>query len=150
MRTVRISLIMVFSVWAVAFVWAQAQKVTTAEEYDKTMKAVGAANGALRKAVASSAFDDAKKQVPVLRQNILNAETFWVEKKKTDAQGWIKDAKTKLDAVEKALNASPVDAPAVMATLKELGGTCTACHMEYREQDPAGGYRIKPGKIDGM
>jgi cytochrome c556 len=136
-------------VWAVAFVAAQTQKVTTPEEYDKTMKAVGAANAAMRKAVASTAFDEAKAQLVVLRQNILNAETFWVEKKKTDAQGWIKDARTKIDAVDKALGGSPVDSQALTAALKELGGVCQTCHMEYREMNPEGGFRIIPGKIGG-
>lgn len=150
MRSTRVFVAIGIALWTVAFAMAQTQKVTTVEEYDKTMKAVGAANGAMRKAIASNAVDDAKAQLAVLRQNILNAETFWVEKKKTDAQGWIKDARTKIDTVEKALNASPVDSQAVMAALKELGGVCTTCHTEYRDKNPDGGYMIKPGKIDGL
>ena len=29
--------------------------------------------------------------------------------------------------------------------MKEVGGTCSACHKQYREQDAEGNYKIKAG-----
>jgi cytochrome c556 len=148
MRSVKTFVAAAIGLWAVAFVTAQTQKVTTVEEYDKTMKAVNAANGAMRKAIQSNATDEAKTQLAALRQNIANAETFWVDKKKSDALGFIKTVRAGLDAVEKALAGS--DPAAVQAALKEMTGGCQGCHMEYREMDPAGGFRIIAAKIGGL
>ena len=40
--------------------------------------------------------------------------------------------------------------PAAAATaMKEVGGTCSACHKQYREQDAEGNYKIKAGTIGG-
>ena len=127
-----------------------AQKVTTPEELDKTMKAVNAANGAMRKAIGSGAFADAKTAAAELKKQITIAETFWVHHKKDDAVKMNQTTIAKITALETALGAATPDAAAVQGAQKELGGTCTACHQQYRVQNPDGqGYMIKPGTIGG-
>jgi cytochrome c556 len=129
---------------------AAQSKISTPEELDKTMKAVNAANGTMRKAVASGAFADAKTAAAELKKQFTIAETFWVHHKKDDAVKMNQATIAKITAVETALEAATPDAAAVQGAVKELGGTCQACHMQYRVQNPDGqGYMIKPGTIGG-
>jgi cytochrome c556 len=125
-----------------------AQKVSTPEELDKAMKSNGQANQGMRKAVGSGAFADARTQLKMMRQSIAGTEAFMVLKKKDDGVKFAKESLAKIDALDKALGAAAPDAAAVAGALKELGGTCQACHMEFRDKDAGGQYIIKPGKID--
>src|SRR5262245_18567904 len=85
MRSVRAYAVAAMAVW-VGVVAAGAQsKISTPEEYDKVMKAVGQANGQLQKAVQSGAFAEAKTALATVRQNFALAETFWVAHKKDEA-----------------------------------------------------------------
>lgn len=133
--------------WMVAVV--AAQKVTNPEELDKTMKAVNQANMTVNKAVTSGDFASAKTAVGVLKTSLQNAQNFWELKKKDDAIGFSKDTISKVEALEKLLSASTVDAAAATAAYKEYNGTCRNCHMKYRERDANGNYILKPGTIDG-
>jgi hypothetical protein len=134
--------------WMVAVVGAQ--KVTTPEELDKTMKAVNQANMTVNKSVGSGDFAAAKTAAGVVKQNLTNAMNFWVEKKKDDAINFTKDTIAKIEAFEKAVSASTVDPAAATAAFKEYAGTCRNCHMKYRAQDANGNYMIRPGSIDGV
>jgi cytochrome c556 len=152
MRRVRTYLAAALVVWAGALVVAQTtQKVTTPAELDKVMKGVNQANGQVNKAIKSAAFADAKTALATLRQHIVLAETFWVEKKKEDAVKFSKAVVGKIDALDKALGATSPDAAAVTAAATELGTACRTCHMEYRARDEAtGNWIIRPGKIEGQ
>lgn len=125
---------------------AVAQRVTSVDELDKTMKRVGPAQQALNKAIQSMSYADARKNIPVIRQAVLDAENFWVTRKKDDAIKATKETVAKLDALDKVLAASP-DAATATAAFKELGGTCRNCHMTYREQ-VGDDYRLKPGTAE--
>ena len=123
-------------------------KVTTAEEYIKLMKSNAQANGATNKAIGSGAFADARTQVATLRQNFMALQGFWVDKKRDDAVGIVKDGLTRLDALDKMLAAPTVDQMAAQAAAKEFGGaTCAACHKLYREGDAQTGFQFKPGVL---
>jgi hypothetical protein len=123
-------------------------KVTTAEEYAKVMKSNAQAVGAMNKAIGSGAFADARMHVTTLRQNYMALQGFWVDKKKDDAVGIVKDGLTRLDGLDKTLSASTVDQMAAQAAAKEFGGsTCGACHKLYREGDAQSGFKFKPGVI---
>ena len=123
-------------------------KVTTVEEYTKVMKANAQANGAMNKAIGSGAYADAKTHVATLRQNFMAIQGFWVDKKKDDAVGIVKDGLTRLDALDKTLSAATVDQMAAQAAAKEFGGnTCGACHKLYREGDAQTGFRFKAGVL---
>lgn len=125
--------------------YAQATKVTNLDEYRKAMLAVAGGFGGANKALASGAVADAKTGVANAKANMEAIHAFFVEKKKDDLAMLAKATVDKLAAVETALNGDPATAgPAV----KEVGGTCQACHAKYRDQDPATkAYSFKPGTI---
>lgn len=124
-------------------------KVTTPEEFDKAMKPAGGAMRSMGKMIASgAAVADVKKEIAVLKTALLETQSFWVLHKKDDAVKFNKESLAKLEAFEKSLTGDKVD-PAAAATVKEVGGTCAACHKQYREQDAEGNYKIKAGTIGG-
>jgi cytochrome c556 len=119
------------------------QKVTTVEELDKTMKKVQPAMQAAQKAMKSQSYDEAKAQLTIVKQAMLDSHEFWVINKKDDA------TVAKLEEVEKLLSATPVDTTAVQAALKQMGGACNTCHKAYRVRDADNNYILKPGSIGG-
>ena len=129
---------------------AQNEKVTTAEDLDRVMKKSQPAMQATAKAINSGAIADAKTQVAILRQTILDSQHFWVEKKRDDAIKMNEETIEKIDALDKALSAEKVETAAALATLKEVGGTCRTCHTKYRAQDAENNYIIKPGSLEAQ
>lgn len=126
---------------------AVAQKVTNADELDKTMKRIAPAQGATGKAIQSMSWADAKAQVAIVKQALMDSEGFWTANRKDDAVAMLKDSVAKVTAVEQALNAPTPDQQAVLAAFKQVGATCAACHKQYREQDENQLYRLKAGSI---
>jgi cytochrome c556 len=122
-----------------------AQKVTNADELDKAMKRIAPAQGAAGKAIQSMSWTDAKAQVAIVKQSLVDTEGFWTANKTDDAVAMLKDSLAKVSAVEQALNAPTPDQQAVLAAFKQVGATCAACHKQYREQDANQQYRLKAG-----
>jgi cytochrome c556 len=121
--------------WVVAlnFVVTPQARQASDEDYDKIMKGVGAANGAMRKAMGSdnaAASAEAKKLVGLFK----SAAAFWTARKNTEAADWSTAAMNQAMAVDKALSAN---ADATEAA-KTLGGSCMQCHGKYREKTEAG------------
>jgi cytochrome c556 len=111
----------------------------TDEDYDKLMKGVGAANGALRKAADPKAASvEAAKLVALFK----DAQQFWTARNNKEAADWSAAAMTHAAAIEKAGAAG--NAEEVAAHAKELGGTCQSCHAKYREKTETG-FAIKKG-----
>ena len=136
-----------FAVTALATAVVTAQKVTTPEELDKAMKRIAPAQGATNKAIQSMSWADAKAQVAIVKQALMDTEGFWTANKKDDAVTMLKDSIAKVTAVEQALNAPMPDQQAVLGAFKQVGATCAACHKQYREQDENQQYRLKTGSI---
>jgi hypothetical protein len=134
-------------VTALATAVVAAQKVTTPEDLDKAMKKIAPAQGAANKAIQSMSWADAKAQVTIVKQTLLDTEPFWTSNTKDDAVAMLKDSVAKVTAVEQALNAPMPDQQAVLAAFKQVGATCGACHKQYREQDENQQYRLKTGAI---
>jgi cytochrome c556 len=134
---------------AVITVGAQGQKVTTPEQLDKVMKAVQQANQPVGKAIASGAYADARKGLAAVKENVVTSRTFWIEHKKDDAVKMNEEAVAKIEALEKLLAAEPVDQAAAQAAMKEVGGSCRACHQKYRATDAENNYILKPGSLGG-
>ena len=63
--------------------------------------------------------------------------SFWTHQKKADAVQLVRAATARLDALDRALSANPVDASAVAGAAMELDAACQACQAVYREQDAA-------------
>ena len=126
-----------------------AQKVTTPEELDKVMKDIQKAMQAAQAGMKAGAYEDARKQLAVIKQLEDDSREFWVLHKKDDAIKANRDAVEKLEAADKVLAASPVDAAAAAAAFKEVGGACLACHKLYRVRDAENNWVLKPGSIGG-
>jgi cytochrome c556 len=109
----------------------------TDEDYDKLMKAVGAANGAMRGAAKeqnpAGVSAEAAKMVALFK----DAQAFWTARNNAEAAEWAGAAMKHADTLAKT-----TDMTVAMGALKELGGTCQTCHAKYREKD-ANGFIIK-------
>lgn len=144
-----------FRVYAAALMvtWAGslavAQKVTTPEELDKTMKKVQPAMQAANKAVNSGDLAEAAKQLAIVRQAIDDSREFWVQHKKDDAIKANKETVAKIEAAEKLLAGPPADAKQAVASIKEIGAACRSCHENYRVRDADNNWVLKPGSIGG-
>ena len=105
----------------------------TDEDYDKLMKAVGAANGAMRAAAkeqnASGVTAEAQKLVALFK----DAQAFWTARQNTEAAEWAGTAMTHAATIAKS-----TDMTASMGAMKELGGVCQTCHAKYREKTETG------------
>lgn len=124
------------SVGSVAILSAQAK---TDEDYDKLMKGVGAANGAMRKAASpADAGVEAAKLVVLFK----DAQQFWTARNNKEAADWSAEAMAHATEIEKAAKAG--NAEDVAAHQKQLGGMCQTCHTKYREKTESG-FVIKKG-----
>ena len=126
-----------------------AQKVTTTEELDKTMKKVQPALQATQKAIKGNDFAEASKQLAIVKQAIEESREFWVVHKKDDALKANTDTVEKIDEAQKVLTATAPDAQTALAALKQLGGACRSCHEVYRVRDADNNWVLKPGSIGG-
>ena len=124
------------SVGSMAILSAQAK---TDEDYDKLMKGVGAANGAMRKAAdATATAAEAAKLVTLFK----DAQQFWTARNNKEAADWSAEAMAHAAEIEKAAKAG--NAEDVAAHQKQLGGMCQTCHTKYREKTESG-FVIKKG-----
>ena len=142
-----VAALMVVGAGVLAF--AQA-KVTTPEELDKAMKALGQANMAAGKAITSGDFAEGAKQLAVVKKALDDTREFWVTHKKDDAITANKEATAKVEEVLKMLAAPSPDGQAVMAAIKQtVGPACRQCHEKYRVRDAENNWVLKPGSIGG-
>ena len=130
------ALAMIVAVASAVIVSAQAK---SDEDYDKLMKAVGAANGAIAKASdGATVAAEAKKMQALFK----DAQQFWAARKNTEAAGWAASAMTHAAEIEKAAAANNMEG--VAAHRKELGAVCQTCHKANREKTETG-FQIRKG-----
>jgi cytochrome c556 len=118
----------------------------TAEEetYQKLMKQVGSANGALRKAIEASDVKLATEHSGTLKKTFVEVEAFWRTRRKRDASNWAQDARRLSENIERSAAAGRWDDVKNHATT--LGKACQSCHGAYRDRFDDGSFRIKkPG-----
>ena len=136
MRANRVAVALLAFGLGAAIVSAQSK---TDEDYDKLMKGVGAANGALRKATDPDAqAAEAAKLVALFK----DAQQFWAGRNNKEAADWAGAAMKHASSAEAAFKAK--NAEASVAAMKELASTCQTCHTKYRERGESG-YQIKKG-----
>jgi len=114
-------------------------QVKTDEDYDKLMKAVGAANGAMRGAAKEQNLAGISAEATKMVALFKDAQAFWTARNNAEAAEWAGAAMKHADALSKG-----TDAASIMGSMKELGGTCQTCHAKYRDKD-ANGFIIKKG-----
>jgi cytochrome c556 len=124
-----------------------AQKAKTAEDLEKSMKKIGPAQQAVSKAINAMAYADAKKQLATIKTELVDAENFWVVKKRADATQFTKDTVTKIDELDKLLAAKTPDQAAITAAYRAVGASCNTCHKVYRGVDENNQFIIKPGTV---
>ena len=134
--------------WAVAIVVGMgspgaAQKVVGPAEFDRAMKTIGAALEGVEEALGSASYVEAKTPLALARQVLASTRPEWETNEQPDAVRMNREAVAALDALDKALSATTVDAAAVAAALGDVTRACDACHATYREGDPQTGYRIR-------
>jgi cytochrome c556 len=107
---------------------------------DKTMKGVGPAFGAARKAVEAGDMAAAKTAAEALSKSFVETEAFFKSHGKADGVEWAQGAKKAADAIAAAASADAAKAPA-----GELGKFCQGCHTKYRDKAADGSYTFKAG-----
>jgi hypothetical protein len=116
---------------------AQAQDAAV---IDKTMKAVGPAFGAARKAIEAGDMAAAKAQAEAMSKAFVETEAFFKSHGKADGVEWSQGAKKAADAIAAAASADAARAPG-----GELGKFCQGCHAKYRDRAADGSYSFKAG-----
>jgi cytochrome c556 len=118
----------------------RAEQAQDAGMIDKTMKAVGPAFGAARKAVEAGDMAAAKTAAESLSKSFVETEAFFKSHGKADGVEWAQGAKKAADALAAATSADAAKAPA-----GELGKFCAGCHAKYRDKAADGSFSFKPG-----
>ena len=107
---------------------------------DKTMKAIGPAFGAARKAADGGDLAAAKAAGATLSKGFVETEAFFKSHGKADGVEWAQGAKKAADAI-----AAAATADAAKTAGADLGKFCQGCHTKYRDKAPDGSYTYKPG-----
>lgn len=110
--------------------------------FDKTMKGVGAANGALRKGMEASNAELVKTNTEILKKSFADTEAFWKTRGKADAMKFAGEARKASELIELAAAAGKWDD--VKTHVNTLGQQCAGCHGVYRERLEDGSFAIKP------
>jgi cytochrome c556 len=112
-----------------------------ADDHEDRMKAVGAANGSLRKNVTAGTMDAAAKDAQMMADLLKKEEDWWSGKGAADATKFAADGQTAAKAISTAAAAGKAED--VAASQKALGASCQGCHMAHREKVDGGGYKTK-------
>jgi len=123
-------LAMLVAATSAAILSAQAK---TDEDYDKLMKGVFAANGAMGKATDGPTVAGEAKKLQALFED---AQQFWAARNNKEAAGWAGEAMAHAAEIEKAATANNMES--VAEHRKQLGGVCQTCHKANREKTETG------------
>jgi cytochrome c556 len=110
--------------------------------FDKTMKAVGPANAAMRKGMEASNLELVKTNTEILKKSFTDVEAFWKARGKADAIKFAQEAKKAAELIE--LAAAAGNWGDVKTHANTLGQQCASCHGIYRERGDDGSFFIKP------
>ncbi len=109
-------------------------------DFQKAMKDLGAAMGALSKPGAAEDYELGKTQGRAAKDAFAVVVKFWSSKGTTDA---VKLAETGAKAAaDLYVSADLSSAEGIQAAMKDMGATCAACHTAHREKT-ADGFEIK-------
>jgi hypothetical protein len=111
------------------------------EVLDKAMKAVGGANGALRKGIDAANAELVKTNTAVLHKAFTETEAFWKKRGNADAVKFAQTALKAVGAIETAAGMGNWNEAKAQNTT--LGQQCQSCHV-FRERGEDGSFYIKP------
>jgi cytochrome c556 len=110
---------------------------------DKAMKAVGGANGALRKGVDASNAELVKTNTDILAKAFAETEAFWKARNNAEAVKIAQTARGNVDAIAKAAGMGNWnEAKAQNTTLNQQ---CASCHKSFRERLEDGSFAVRKG-----
>ncbi|HEY5646984.1 MAG TPA: hypothetical protein VIS76_13625 [Pseudomonadales bacterium] len=122
--------------------------VYTEYHLDRTMTVVGRNFAGGTASLADGDVVTAKQRFARTREQIAVSITFWRHHEKDDAILMLRSVIDKLDELDAALSATPVEAVAVTVLADQTRAACETCHAVYRDKDPTTeGYRLKPGSV---
>ena len=130
--------------------WAQPRPYPVYTEYhlDRTMSLVGRNFAGATESLAEGEFTTAKQRFARAREQIAVSITFWRHNERDDAIAMLRVVIETLDELDAALSANEVDADVAGDLAEQTSAGCDACHLVYRDQDPAtNAYRLKPGSV---
>jgi hypothetical protein len=110
------------------------------EVLDKAMKAVGPANGALRKGVDAANADLVKTNTAILAKAFAETETFWKARNNPEAVKIAQTARAAVAAIESAAGMGNWNEAKAQNTT--LGQQCASCHV-FRERGEDGSFFVK-------
>jgi cytochrome c556 len=110
--------------------------------FDKVMKGVQPAFGALRKGADGSNLDLVKPNAATLIKSFAETEAFMKRRDLEDAEKWAEDARKMVEAIDKSAATGQWDA--VKASATNLQKACAQCHGAYRLRGEDGTFYIKP------
>ena len=145
-----LAVIAVLTVVAAGVTAAQKSYPTyTLDLFVNTMKTLGPNFAATNASIAEDDYASAKERIIRSREQLATTITFWRDNQKTDAIGFLRGALARMDELDAALSAEPVDAASVEALVGQIDAACESCHSVYREQDPVTQeYRLRPESFD--
>lgn len=113
------------------------------EDYAKAMKTIGAEMQTINKAIAAPTPDyiAASLSAQKIVASLEVVQKYW--KGKADDASKLADTASKTASDLAVTAASGFNTTGVPAMVKELSGTCGACHMAHRERLPDGTFEIK-------
>ena len=120
----------------------QAARISV-ETHEGYMKALSSANAALGKKMMSNDLAGAAKDAQQIAATFADIEKFWAQNNKADGVKWSQEGKQNATDLAAALSAG--DDPKAQAARKTMSGSCSSCHMAYREGGPPAGYTLKAG-----
>jgi hypothetical protein len=109
--------------------------------FDGIMKQVSPAFTALNQAITATSGDQVRAKVVELHKLFGDTQTFFTNRKTTDAIGWAGDAAKLTQDIDQAATAGKWDDAKAAAT--KLNGLCGSCHAAHRERQDDGSYRVK-------
>lgn len=124
---------------------SQAPTRLTPQDLESRMKDIGTTFPAMRMHIMANQLDEAAKEAEQLAVWFGDVERFWAQNSKADAVKWAQEARTL--STEVAAAATAKDAMKAGQAATNMLGTCKQCHGNYREADPAGGFRLKAGVL---
>ena len=147
------AIVTIVAVAAVSSARAQTEyPIFTHDHFEGMMKTLGPNLAGVNASLADDDLDTAKARLVLVRQQLATTITFWRDRERDDAIGFLRAAIGRVDALDDALSQESIDPAAVTATAAEIGAACQTCHDVYREQDTATG-RISPeaglGRLGG-
>jgi cytochrome c556 len=121
----------------------QAARISV-ETHEGYMKTLSSTNAALGMKLTANDLAGAAKDAAQIQAIFADVEKFWAQNNKADGVKWAQDARQNATEMATALTAG--DANRATAARKTMSGSCTSCHMTYRE-GTAPNYTLKAGVV---